>query len=129
MARRPCPGHFRRSPRAAVLEAELTVDYDGWVAARRSSDARDSHPQPVFAHTSPVYVNAGVDGPHKRETAVGFDGAIQRSLEWCARKGGSTVTDSVRRSWTCSGRARPSTGEWAETNAVTRRIDGQVEGP
>jgi hypothetical protein len=40
-----------------------------------------------LSHTSPVYVNAGIDGSHKREAAAGFDGAIQRSLEWAHKKG------------------------------------------
>ena len=33
------------------LEAQATVDYDGWAAASLSSNARDSYAQPVSAHT------------------------------------------------------------------------------
>jgi hypothetical protein len=87
---------FPEGSTGGELEAELTVDCDGWVAARLSSDARDSYAQPVFAHTSPVYVDAGVDGPHKRRAAAGFDSAIERSLEWVRAKG-RFYTDGQRR--------------------------------
>ena len=60
---------------------------DAMVAARLSSDARDSFAQPVFAHTSPVYVATGKAGPHKRAAGAAFDQAIDRSLEWVNVKG------------------------------------------
>ena len=69
------------------LEADVSVPSDGWLAARLSSSARDSYFQPVFAHTSPVYVTAGVDGPEKKAAAGWFDEAIERSLEWVRTKG------------------------------------------
>ena len=69
------------------LEADVVVPSDGWVAARLSSDHRDSYSQPIFAHTSPVYVTCGVDGPEKGEAAAGFDDAIERSLDWVGNKG------------------------------------------
>ena len=69
------------------LEADVVVPSDGWVAARLSSDHRDSYDQPVFAHTSPVYVACGTDGPEKGEAAVGLDDAIERSLDWVGTKG------------------------------------------
>ena len=86
---------FPEGSTGGELEAELPVDHDGWVAARLSSDARDSFAQPVFAHTSPVYVHAGVGGPYKREAAAGFVSAIQRSLEWVGEKG-RFYTDTQR---------------------------------
>ena len=69
------------------MEVELTIDCDSWLGARLSSDARDSYAQPVFAHTSPAYVDTGVAGTHRREAAAGFDSAIERSLEWVREKG------------------------------------------
>jgi len=69
------------------LETEVVAPSDGWIAARLSSDARDSFSQPVFAHTSPVYVKAGMDSPEQAEAARWFDSSIERSLEWVRTKG------------------------------------------
>ena len=78
------------------LEADVTVASDGWIAARLSSDARDSYLQPIFAHTSPVYVKAGVGGPERQDAARWFDDSIERSLGWVGNKG-KFYTDSQRR--------------------------------
>jgi hypothetical protein len=78
------------------LETEVVATSDGWIAARLSSDARDSFSQPVFAHTSPVYVKAGMDGPERAEAARWFDGSIERSLEWVRTKG-KYYNDNQRR--------------------------------
>ena len=69
------------------LEADVAVPSDGWVAARLASNSRDSFYQPIFAHTSPVYVKAGLDAPEKSEAAAWFDQAIDRSLTWVNTKG------------------------------------------
>ena len=69
------------------LEADVVASSDGWVAARLSSDARDSFLEPIFAHTSPVYVKCGLDSPEKKAAARAFDEAIERSLEWVGGKG------------------------------------------
>ena len=69
------------------LETEVVAPSDGWIAARLSSNARDSFSQPVFAHTSPVYVKAGMDSPEQAEAARWFDSSIERSLEWVRTKG------------------------------------------
>ncbi|MDP6715903.1 MAG: CehA/McbA family metallohydrolase, partial [SAR202 cluster bacterium] len=50
---------------SGTLKADVTADFDGWIAARLFSADRDSFAQPLFAHTSPVYVTVGRDGPHK----------------------------------------------------------------
>ena len=78
------------------LEAEVTVPADGWIAARLSSTTRDSYLQPVFAHTSPVYVSVGAGGDDQREAAAWFDEEIERSIEWVGSKG-RFYTDSQRR--------------------------------
>ncbi len=77
------------------LEAEIAAPSDGWVAARLSSDARDSFHQPVFAHTSPVYVKAGKPSPEQTQAAQWFDEHIERSLEWVQSKG-KFYTDAQR---------------------------------
>jgi hypothetical protein len=69
------------------LEADVVAESDGWVAARVSSEARDSYLQPIFAHTSPVYVRAGGDGPHKQDAARRFIAEIDASLELVNKKG------------------------------------------
>ena len=78
------------------LEAEVVAESDGWIAARLSSEARDSFLEPIYAHTSPVYVKCGVDGPEKKAAAAGFDEAIERSMDWVRTKG-KFYTDSQRR--------------------------------
>ncbi len=78
---------FTAGSKSGEFTIETQADSDGWVAARLSSDARDSFAQPVFAHTSPVYVATGKAGPHKRAAGAAFDQAIDRSLEWVNVKG------------------------------------------
>ena len=78
------------------LEADVPAGSDGWIAARLWSRARDSFAQPVFAHTSPVYVVTGQDGPEKRAASAYFDDAIERSIQWASSKG-KFYTDSQRR--------------------------------
>ena len=87
---------FSRGSVQGHLETDVTVASDGWVAARLSSYARDSFSQPVFAHTSPVYVKAGADSPEKKAAALWFDDSIERSLEWVGTKG-KFYTDAQRR--------------------------------
>ena len=78
---------FQEGSRGGRLEADIIAGADGWAAARLSSDTRDSFYQPVFAHTSPVYIETGRDSQEKREAAVWFDGAIDESLQWVRTKG------------------------------------------
>ena len=78
------------------LEADVPAASDGWIAARLWSRARDSFAQPVFAHTSPVYVVTGQAGPEKRAAAAYFDDGIERSIEWASSKG-KFYTDNQRR--------------------------------
>jgi hypothetical protein len=87
---------YTQGSREGHLEADVEVEADGWVAARVSSEARDSYLQPIFAHTSPVYVRAGGDGPHKQDAARGFIVDIDESLELVSRKG-KFYTDAQRR--------------------------------
>ena len=63
-----------------------------------------------LAHTSPVYLKTGAASPERAEAARWFDDHIDKSLDWVTKKGKFYTTASARRSWTCSNRARPSTG-------------------
>jgi hypothetical protein len=78
---------FENGSTSGEIEADVTALADGWIAARLASDVRDSFYQPVFAHTSPVYVKAGRDSQEKKDAAVWFDNAIEQSLEWVNKKG------------------------------------------
>ncbi len=79
------------------LSVAVPVDSDGWVAARLGSGSRDSFNQPLWAHTSPVYVSAGgVRGVHTKTASARFAASIDRSLEWVRRKG-KYYSDEQRR--------------------------------
>ena len=66
----------------------MPVESDGWIAARLGSSSRDSFNQPIWAHTSPVYVDTGgVRGEHTRVAASKFADGIDKSLEWVKTKG------------------------------------------
>jgi hypothetical protein len=63
------------------LETGLRVPTDGWLAARLGSSARDSFFEPIYAHTSPVYVVAGRPAAAARAAALSFEAAIEQALE------------------------------------------------
>ena len=66
---------------------KLKVEADSWVAARCSSDVRDSYFHPVYAHTSPVYIRTGKTGRKRAVAARGFLEDLDRSLEWIRNRG------------------------------------------
>ena len=78
---------FPGGSKAGQLEADVPAESDGWIAARVSTDVRDSYQQPVFAHTSPVYVKTGLAGPERSEAARGFDRSIEENLKWVRTRG------------------------------------------
>ena len=86
---------FREISTSGKLKTDVIADSDSWVAARLFSADRDSFAQPMFAHTSPVYVTVARDGPHKSEAAASFVDAIETSMEW-VRKKGKFYTDTQR---------------------------------
>jgi hypothetical protein len=86
---------FQEVSTSGSLNADVIADSDSWIAARLFSADRDSFAQPLFAHTSPVYITVGRDGPHKSEAATTFVQAIDTSLEW-VRKKGRFYTDTQR---------------------------------
>ncbi len=68
---------------------------DGWIAARLSSTTWDSFLEPIYAHTSPVYVATGVAAPERAKAAADFVRAIDRAMEW-VRETGKYHTDAQR---------------------------------
>jgi len=89
-----------RSLPEGACTGELSVDVkastNGWLAARLSSQVRDSFFQPIFAHTSPVYIETGLAAPEQAEAAHYFDQAIDTGLDWVNQKG-KFRNDSQRR--------------------------------
>jgi hypothetical protein len=85
---------------AGVNVGELAVEFNapsnGWLAARLSSQVRDSFFQPVYAHTSPIYVETGRSAPEQPQAALYFDRAIDATLQWVNHKA-RFRSDSQRR--------------------------------
>ena len=65
----------------------LDIPEDGWLAARLASNARDSFFQPLFAHTSPIYVRCGVPNRTTPDAAASFVRGLDGALEWVATQG------------------------------------------
>jgi hypothetical protein len=79
------------------LEAEITADADGWIAARLGSGKRDSFNQPIWAHTSPVYVTGtGQQSEASVESATYFNDRIGEGINWVKIKG-RFYTDGQRK--------------------------------
>jgi len=68
------------------LELDLPTTSDGWLAARAGSTVRDSFFQPIYAHTSPIYVTTGMEAPEKASAARKFESSIERSLDWVSHQ-------------------------------------------
>ncbi len=60
---------------------DLRIESDGWVAARAFGEARDSFAQPVYAHTSPVYIGTGLPVDRAQGSAAFFVRSIDTSME------------------------------------------------
>ena len=73
--------------RNGQVQIETPVATDGWIAARLSSQVRDSFFQPIYAHTSPVYISTGRPASEQLVAAGGFARAIDAALELVQRQG------------------------------------------
>ena len=87
---------FSNGSYSGTFETELKPDYDGWLVARVWSTERDSFAQPIFAHTSPIYIVTGLPCPRKSMAASYFNSQIENSLSWIGSKG-KFYTDNQRR--------------------------------
>ena len=56
----------------------------------------DSYFHPIFAHTSPIYINAGLVSPVIKTAAKDLNVAIENSMNWVQTKG-KFYTDQQRR--------------------------------
>jgi hypothetical protein len=71
-----------------IIDKDIIVPNDGWIAARIKSETRDSFFQPVWAHTSPIYISVGNDKILERVSSANhFIKKIDESLEWIDKKG------------------------------------------
>ena len=78
------------------LEFDVEAGTDGWIAARLGSSERDSFAQALWAHTSPVYIDAGGKKPAiQAESAALFVRDIEESMAWVRTKG-RFYTDAQR---------------------------------
>ena len=87
---------YAEGSREGLIEVDLPAGSDGWIAARLSSTARDSFDQPVFAHTSPIYVRTGSASPEQAVAATAFANRIDTDLERI-RVRGKFYSDDQRR--------------------------------
>jgi hypothetical protein len=87
---------FHEGSREGRLDKEIPVSCDSWLAVRVSGDVRDSFAQPIFAHTSPVYINTGIKGKEKIAASKHFIKEIDASIEWVKKKG-RFYSDSQRK--------------------------------
>ena len=64
---------------------DLRIESDGWVAARAFGEARDSFGQPIYAHTSPIYIGSGLPVDVAQRSAAFFVRSIDSAAEIVSR--------------------------------------------
>ncbi len=90
-------GKAQRGSTSGSFRARVPVTSNGWIAARLGSTVRDSFAQAIWAHTSPVYIDADArPGSEAQASAAYFVEAITRSMEWVQKKG-RFYTDAQRK--------------------------------
>jgi hypothetical protein len=55
---------------------------DGWLAARVSSQRRDSFYQPIFAHTSPIWLHLDNPSVVRSSSAAFFVKSLDEAMDW-----------------------------------------------
>lgn len=68
--------------RQAKIECELTVHRSGWIAARVDGNTATQMGYPVFAHSGPVYVEAGAPSAIRSEAASAMAAQIEESMKF-----------------------------------------------
>ena len=54
------------------ISTSILAKTDGWIAARLISTTRDSFFQPIWAHTSPIYIKVGIEPRNKKIVLPNF---------------------------------------------------------
>ena len=78
---------FADGSAAGTWETDVELPHDGWIAARLAGRTRNNYAHAVYAHTSPVYIQAGDQNPRRPAAARFFVDSIDRSLAWIESKG------------------------------------------
>lgn len=79
---------FPEGVTAGHIETEIVIEADGWIGARLGSSSRDSFNQPIWAHTSPVYVRGtGQQSEASVESARFYTDQIGEGMNWVKTKG------------------------------------------
>jgi hypothetical protein len=88
---------FPEGVKVGHLEAEIIAETDAWIGARLASGSRDSFNQPIWAHTSPVYLTGtGQQSEASVESATYFTDRIGEGINWVKTKG-RFYTDAQRK--------------------------------
>jgi hypothetical protein len=88
---------FPEGVKTGHLEAEIVAESDGWIGARLASGSRDSFNQPIWAHTSPVYLRGtGQQSEASVESAKYFSEQIGEGINWVKTRG-RFYTDAQRK--------------------------------
>ena len=79
--------NFQPGLKEGTIQFDLELEFEGWIAARLHSGSRDSFNQPVFAHTSPIYLKNGRYSDARKQSAKWFSDRIEDSKYWIGTKG------------------------------------------
>jgi hypothetical protein len=73
---------FPEGSQSGNWHVPLFVQEDGWLAARVFSRQRDSFHQPLFAHTSPIWLQVGHPPVERSSSAAHFIRALDDAMDW-----------------------------------------------
>jgi hypothetical protein len=73
---------FPHGSRSGEWRVPFAAAEDAWLAARAFSQRRDSFYQPIFAHTSPVWLEVGRPAPARSASAAFFVSALDNAMDW-----------------------------------------------
>jgi hypothetical protein len=78
---------FPEGSRNGDWHIPLIMREDGWLAARVSSRQRDSFYQPLFAHTSPIWLQVDRPPAARLSSASSFTRALDEAMDWVHNSG------------------------------------------
>ena len=84
---------FPTESQSGTWHVPLVAQEDGWLAARIFSRRRDSFYQPIFAHTSPVWLHVDCPSAAASRSAAFFVRSLDEAQDWVRGSGGF---DNVR---------------------------------
>jgi hypothetical protein len=78
---------FPHGSRSGEWRVPFAAAEDAWLAARAFSRRRDSFYQPIFAHTSPVWLEVGRPAAARSASAAFFISALDDAMDWVRSRG------------------------------------------